>query len=506
MTLSRIAAATIACTSVLVTAFFSGGPVAAGSAASETATPPARPALVWHACDTRFRCATLRVPLEYAHPSRGSLRLAVVELESTGAHPVGDLVMNPGGPGASGVQFLEQASFPAALRSEFDLVSFDPRGVGESDPVTCEGASGVRQLLGLDPAPSTPSQIGAVVRATRGFDAACADHTPRALLADVGSAATVEDMDRLRQALGQSKLDYLGFSYGTYLGELYAERYPSHVRAMVLDGVFDPALSTQALDAQQAEGFQRDLDDFFAWCPTDSACATELPKGPKVALDDVLASLAAGRRLVGELKPRYGGTQPVTLGVAETALAGSLYSEQSWPDLAEALAEAGSGDGTLLLAIADSYEGLQPNGSFGNQLAANTAINCLDRPSPTRLSSYVRLASRLARLAPDFGASEAWGSLACAYWPVHPEGVVGPIHAPGSPPILVVGSTGDPATPYSWAQSVAHQLVHARLLTRDGPGHTAYFFSACVRSDVDRYLVTLVLPPEGAVCPTSIRP
>ncbi len=462
-----------------------------------------RPALSWRPCDRRFRCATLEVPIDYSAPSRGRLGLAVVELPSTSAHPVGDLVMNPGGPGGSGVSFLEQTPFPAGLRSEFNLVSFDPRGVGESDPVRCVGTAGIRRLIGLDPAPTTPSEVASVVAATKSFVAACAEHTPRLLLENMSSVATVEDMDRLRAALGEAKLNYLGFSYGTYLGELYAERYPTHLRAAVLDGVVDPALSTAEDDRQQGAGFETDLHDFFAWCPHDATCKGLLPGGAAAAYKTLLADLAGGRSIPAQLKPKYGGTVPLTLGVAETAIAGSLYSNQSWPDLAEGLAQALGGDGGLLAAIAYSYEGLQSNGRFQNQIAAGVATDCLDRPSPVGLSSYERLASELAKSEPDFGASEAWGSLPCAYWPVPPQGRPAPIHAPGSPDILLVGSTGDPATPYPWAVAVSHQLDHAELLTRDGPGHTAYFFSTCIDGYVDRYLVTLRMPPMHTTCPST---
>ncbi len=483
---------------------FAPQPAAASPERSPVAATPAPVlALSWRPCDKKFRCATLEVPIDYAAPSRGRLGLAVVELPSTSAHPVGDLVMNPGGPGGSGVSFLEQTPFPAGLRSEFNLVSFDPRGVGESDPVRCVDAAGIRKLIGLNPAPATPSEVGTVVAATKSFVAACAAHTPKLLLENMGSAATVEDMDRLRAALGEAKLNYLGFSYGTYLGELYAERYPTHLRAAVLDGVVDPALSTTEADRQQGAGFETDLHDFFAWCPRNSTCKSLLPGGATAAYRTLMSDLAGGRSIPAQLKPKYGGTVPLTLGVAETAIAGSLYSNRTWPDLAEGLVQALGGDGGLLAAIAYSYEGLQSNGQFQNQIAAGVATDCLDRPSPVDLSSYERLAAELAKSEPDFGASEAWGTLSCAYWPVPPQGRPAPIHAPGSPEILLVGSTGDPATPYEWAVAVSHQLDHAELLTRNGPGHTAYFFSACVDGYVLRYLVTLRMPPRHTVCPSS---
>ena len=459
--------------------------------------------LSWHACDGHFRCARLPVPLNYAQPNGTQIHLAVIELPSTSAHPVADLVMNPGGPGGSGVQFLEQTSFPKALRAKFNLVSFDPRGVGESDPVRCVNAAGLRKLIAMNPAPTTKAQVSQVVAATKAFVAACKANTSRALLQHVSTSATANDLDRLRAALGERKLTYLGFSYGTFLGELYASRFPTHVRAMVLDGVVDPALSTTTSDLQQAQGFETDLADFFAWCPTNATCHRELPQGARTAYDALFGRLVRGQDIVALLRPRFGGTQEVTIGVAEVALAGALYSKQTWPDLARALAQGLQGNGGLLAALAYSYEGLQPNGSFSNEVAANVAISCVDRPSPTKLSTYERLSDQMAKAAPDFGAAEAWGSLTCAYWPVAPQGKVGPLHAKGAPTILLVGSTGDPATPYRWAQAVAHQLDHSVLLTRRGPGHTGFFFSTCIQRYVERYLTNLSLPPAHTTCATN---
>ncbi|HUB71067.1 MAG TPA: alpha/beta hydrolase [Acidimicrobiales bacterium] len=467
------------------------------------ASPVGGAALDWHQCARTFRCGSLDVPIDYARPGAGDLALALVELPATTAHVVGDLVMNPGGPGASGVQFLEMASFPSALRMSFNLVSFDPRGVGESDPVRCTGASGIRSLIALDPAPQTAAQVAVVVKAAKAFDQSCAEHSPSALLEHVGTLDTVRDLDRIRAALGQPKLNYLGFSYGTYLGELYAQDYPSHVRAMVLDGVFDPALSSSELLEQQAVGFESDLKDFFAWCPRDKTCSQELPAGAKTEYQRLFADIAHGDLVVADLPTQYGGTQVVTLGVATTAVLGSLYSDQTWPYLAGAIAQAMGGNGDGLAVLAYAQEGMMPNGQFANLIAAGTATSCLDRSYPSGVTAYEELAQQLAKVAPDFGADAAWSDFACAYWPVPSEGRPQVIQARGSPPILVVGSTGDPATPYAWAQAVTHQLARAELLTRSGPGHTAYFNSKCIENWVGSYLVTLRLPPAGTVCPST---
>lgn len=454
----------------------------------------------------RYQCATLRVPISYSDPGAGDLSIAVVMLPASGGGNVlGDIVTNPGGPGGSGVDFLEQnaSGFPASLRSHFNLVSFDPRGVDRSDPVACVSPNRIRQLLGIDPAPTTQSQIDTEVSATKSFDEQCAAHTSHLLLENMSTVDAAIDMDQLRAALGQAKLTYIGFSYGTYLGAVYAELFPTHVRALVLDGAINPDLSNSEIDLEQAEGFEVDLHDFFAWCDTNSKCESELPGGAASDYQRLISAFENGRTLSVPLLAGYGGNRPLDYGVAVTGVLASLYSTQEWPPLAQALQQAIAGNGTDLEETALSYQGFQPNGSLENIQEANTAVNCLDHPTPTSVSDFVQLGKQFAAKAPDFGALEAWGSLACAFWPIPPTGEPEPIHAAGAPPILVVGSTRDPATPYEWAEALASQLDHGVLLTRDGDGHTAYFSSSCIRTWVDNYLTTLATPPKGTVCQSN---
>jgi pimeloyl-ACP methyl ester carboxylesterase len=461
----------------------------------------------WTTCPgySNLRCASIPVPIDYVAPSLGTLKLAVAMLPSSSAKPLGDLFTNPGGPGASGVDFLEQnaSAFPPSLRAKFDIVSWDPRGVERSDPVNCVNADETRTLIQEDPAPSTPVEIARVVQLAKQFVDDCFAHTSRLLLEHVGTATTIEDLDRLRADLGQPKLFYLGFSYGTYIGEMYAAKYPTHIGEMVLDGAVDPALSLAAGDREQALGFEGDLHAFFSWCNKDATCHNRLPDGAKVSYDALMAYLAAGNSITADFKPIYGGSQPVTLGVAELGVISSLYAKAAWPYLGLAIDRGLHHNGDLLAALAYEYEGLQQNGTFSNEEEANVAINCVDAPSPRGLAFYEHLATQLGAIAPDFGAAEAWGSLTCAYWPVPAEARPHEIHAPGTPTILVVGSTDDPATPYGWAKAVAAQLDNAELLTRTGSGHTGYFFSSCVRNYVNSYLATGKLPPKGTVCPSD---
>jgi pimeloyl-ACP methyl ester carboxylesterase len=489
---------------LVVAALSVSGATGVPAVASSVVAPSAvAPGLSWHRCDVHYLCSELSVPVDYADPTGAHLSLALAELPATSAHVIGDLVMNPGGPGASGVQFLETTTFPAALRSSFNLVGFDPRGTGQSDPVSCEDAAGIRNMIALDPDPQTPAQVATVVGTVKAFDRSCAEHTSMSLLENVGTRDTVRDLDLIRAALGQPKLDYMGFSYGTYIGELYAQMFPGHVRAMVLDGTVDPALSSSATVSGQAKGFETDLGDFFAWCPGNKSCAAELPQGAKVAYEKLFQGLAAGDRLMADLPAQYGGSQQVTLGLAETAAAGSLYSDQTWSYLASGIAQGLAGNGYLLAVLAYVFQGMMLNGQFSNLVAASYAISCVDRPYLKTVTAYEQLAARLVKADPDFGGISAWSDVACAYWPVPAQGPVAPIHAAGSPPILVIGSTGDPATPYPWAQAVARQLDHAELLTRTGPGHTGYINSTCIQGWTDRYLATLEMPPPGTSCASS---
>lgn len=484
-------------------AWASATPASAAPAPAHT-VPQATAALGWHRCDSHFLCSDVEVPLDYSRPAGARVRLALVELPSTGKHPIGDLVTNPGGPGGSGIEFIEGQGFPPALLSMFNLVSFDPRGIGQSNPVTCVGTAEMRRLAAANPDPVTPSQVATSVQESQAFDRACTQHTSRALLENVNTLDTARDLDLIRAALGQDKLDYMGFSYGTYLGELYAELFPRHIRAMVLDGVVNPALSVSTVAGQQADGFEFDLNAFFAWCPTDKSCRAELPDGAQRSYQQLMGHLTAGGRLIANLRPMYGGTQQVTVGLAATAVLGSLYAQDAWPYLAQAISQGLQGDGSSLAALAYLQDGLQTNGQFSNLAAANTAINCVDRPYPKQISFYQRLAAKLAKTDPNFGAYSAWSDLGCALWPIPAQGQPAPVKIKGAPPILLIGSTGDPATPYPWAREVAKQIPKSRLLTRDGPGHTGYLYSTCVQRWADQYLQTLQLPPRGSVCPSGI--
>lgn len=469
------------------------------SATGTSARPRAEQApLSWHGCGGGLQCASLAVPLSYAHPNGRTIRLALARLPSTSPRQrIGSLLINPGGPGASGVQFLREVvgAFAPDILDHFDIVSWDPRGVGQSDPVECESGPALDRFFSLPASPTTMAQVASVVSATKAFDEGCVKRSGLSLLRNISTEDTARDLDRIRAALGDSKLNYLGFSYGTFIGAMYAHLFPTHIRAMVLDGAVDPALTTEQEDLQQAEGFETDLNDFLSWCEDGSnGCALYQSGGVQAAFQRVLKRLQEGPVPTGHRQ------QPtLDAGLGFYGLAEGLYSTDTWSQLGDALAAILDNKGGQLLSLANDYTGRNPNGTYQNILEADTAISCLDKPVPSSLARYEADAAAWAKVAPVFGPSEAWGPLACAYWPVPPVEQAGPLSAPGAPPIVVVGTTNDPATPYAWAQALASQLSGV-LITRVGAGHTGYFFSTCVEQAANAYLIGLKVPSPGLTC------
>jgi pimeloyl-ACP methyl ester carboxylesterase len=457
------------------------------STATSTTQPPVMP-MVWSPCNGGLQCGTLVVPLDYAHPDGATIGIAVARhpAEDSAAR-IGSLVIDPGGPGVSGIDDManELGSLTPQLLDDFDIVMFDPRGVERSDPVTCGTATGSAPA---DPAPSTPTQQAATLRGLKQFAAACEKNSPT-LLPYVGSVDVARDMDRLRQALGDSQLTYMGQSYGTLLGLTYASMFPTHIRAMALDSVIDPALSFDQITQGQADGFEATLNAFFAWCAGSSDCAWHPGPDPTAALLALLSAAASSPAPAG-------GGAVAGVGQLYDAVLDSLYSQSDWPQLGATLAADASDDGAPAVARSNHYN----TGGSTNADEAATAIDCLDHPVSRDLASYGALAQSLSASAPVFGPLLAWGEAGCAVWPAPPTRTVGPVAAPGAPPILVVGTTDDPATPYAWAVSVAKELQHGVLLTHDGDDHVAYFYSACVRSDVQTYLVSGQTPAPGTVC------
>jgi len=479
---------------VLVAAVLAAG-ACSGSSGSVVLRHERTGTIEWAPCD-RVECGTLSVPLDFTRPDGPHITLALARLPARGK-PIGVLFTNPGGPGGSGVDFLRDADeqFPAEIRNSFDLVSWDPRGLGPDAPVRC--LDDLDPFFAVDHDPRTPAARAENVSAAHAFVDACRQKSGR-LLAYMSTAATVRDLDAIRGAMGEDKISYVGFSYGTLIGAVYADMFPRRVRAMVLDGVVDPARSYADTTLQQAEGFDAALRAFFADCRADSACAFARGGDPAAAYDDLAGQIAA------ESEPATVDGEHRTLGPGELdiGVASALYAgTDGYDDLAAALAQAAGGNGSRMLALADQYTGRSTGGKYSNETAAFYATSCVDSPAPRSVAAVQQLAARAVRAAPRFGASTAWLGLPCTFWPVSAEGKAAPIHAPGAPPIVLVGTTGDPATPYAWAQGLASELRSGRLLTVEATSHTSYGRGRdCVDGTVDRYLLELAVPAPGTRC------
>ena len=465
-----------------------------------SSTPPVierTGAIVWHQCGS-IECATLSVPLDRSHANGRRIQLALARRPADGKR-VGVLLANPGGPGGSGIEFLHAAGdvFSKSVREHFDIVSWDPRGVGASTSVDC--TDDLDFFYRVDRSNGDASTVRDNVTAAKRFVEACR-RSSRGLLPFLSTRASVADMDAIRAALRVRTISYLGFSYGTYLGALYADRYPTRVRAMVLDGAVDPARSSADGTIRQAVGFDRALGAFLVWCRDNSHCHFAPHGNPVTAFDDLTASLAH-ETLPAEVD---GEKRTLGLGEANIGIATALYAgsgRNGWEALGKALRDAAQGDGSGLLALTDVYTGRKTGGHYDDQTDAFYGIGCLDAPAPPTVAAVTSLAARAERAAPVFGASGVWLGLPCTFWPAKPDGRPGPIHAAGAPPILVIGTTDDPATPYESAKALSRELESGRLLTYVGEGHTAYGRGdACIDAKVDAYLIARQLPPTGTRC------
>jgi pimeloyl-ACP methyl ester carboxylesterase len=478
-------------------------PSVTSSAAAQAPTPGLRPFygqnLAWTDCGGGFQCAQLAVPLDYAKPSGEQIKISVTRLPATGER-LGSIVVNPGGPGASGVQYARSATsiLSADVRERFDVVGFDPRGVGDSAPIRCLTSARLDHFVGLDATPDTPAEVKDLEAGAREFAKGC-EAKSAALLPHVGTADAARDMDVLRAALGDKGLTYLGKSYGTYLGAVYADLFPKRVRALVLDGALDPSLTPVETNEEQGRGFERAFKAFLEDCFDDESCPFTSRD-----VDGALKEFKAFLERVDEhpLSSTLGDGREVSEAWAILGVVTPLYDRESWPVLRQALAEAFKGDGTVLLRIADLMVDRHSDGTYSNQTAANTAINCVDHPYPRTLSAYQQAAAASAKESPRFGEYIMWGSLPCAYWPVKTTAKDKPLHADGAPPIVVVGTERDPATPYEWAKALASQLKSGVLISYNGDGHTAYDTgSTCVDRLVDDYLINQTPPADGTRCP-----
>ncbi len=483
-------------------------PGVTGTATPSPTQSAAASSLHWTGCGGGAQCATLDVPLDWTHTDPAAagrtIPMALIRYRATGpaSQRLGSLLVNPGGPGASGVAFVRDdlSIIPTAIRARFDIVGFDPRGTGSSDPVDCLSGPQQDTLYALPPYPTDAAQTAAITTATKGLGAACLQHTGDELK-HLSTVDVAKDMDALRLALGEQKLTYLGYSYGTYLGATYARLFPTHIRAFVLDGAIDPTQTGTEMIAGQAGGFEGAFDAFAAWCAGNQQCAFGQAFRSAAQVESAYQALQTS---VSRTPLPGAGSRVVTSGLFLEGTLVTLYDKTSgWPALGTALQLAQQGSGAALLQLSDEFLGRNPDGSYDPEDEANAAVNCLDHTYPSAAQTPAFAAS-LARRYPIFGEAIGWSGLDCAYWPVKPAVDLAPVRAAGAPPILVVATTRDPATPYAGGVALAEQLDTGTLLTYDGDGHTAYRAtgSACVTGVVDTYLTTLQAPARstGAHC------
>lgn len=441
-------------------------------------------------------CGTLTVPLVWNDPAQGDIEIAVGRLPGTG-EDAGSLVLNPGGPGGSGVNFLESAPslFSQQVRGAYDLVGFDPRGVDRSAGIECLSDQETDQYRAETAAPGTAEAEELTEKWSSKIAEACQAHSGDVLpYLDTHSAA--RDLDVLRAALDSEKLDYFGYSYGTYLGATYADLYAERVGHFVLDGAMDPTITMDELTAGQAEGFEKATSAFVEDC-LEHADSCPLKGDVAEGKQQLQAFFAAvDENPLDSDDPE----RPLTGALARSAVLMLMYEDGLWEYGRQALSDGMNGDGKQLLAIADMSAERQNDGSYRtNSTYAISAINCLDHPGIADEQWQKQEAERLAEEFPTFGPS--LGGNGCAQWPVPPLREPAPISAEGADPVLVIGTTGDPATPHEWSVSLAEQLSSGVHLTYEGNGHTAYGRSGgCIEEQVDAYLLEDTVPEDGFTC------
>ncbi|PZQ89629.1 MAG: alpha/beta hydrolase [Leifsonia xyli] len=456
--------------------------------------------LRWTGCGNGMQCTTATAPLDWKDPGGDTIKLALIRQPATGGDAKGSLLVNPGGPGGSGVDFIRNSidfATSETLQREFDVVGFDPRGVGQSTPISCtaDPAELDDYIYGIVPGElGSDERIALTEQKNAAFGRGCQEHTG-ALLANVDTESAARDLDLLRAALGDRTLDYLGYSYGTYLGARYAELFPSKAGRLVLDGALDPSASEFEVNLAQARGFESALGAYLTDCLSRKQC----PFSGSVE--------EARTRIAGLLR----GLDERPIAAADGRMLGSstmfsaillpLYNQASWGNLDALFDEAFAGGTGIAFQLADFYNNRASDGSYtSNGTEAFISINCLDYPSDGDPATMRAEAAQLAEAAPVFGPWMAYGGTLCPQWPFRSSVERGPITAPGSPDILVVGTTNDPATPYVWAQALAAQLEKGHLVTRKGEGHTAYGESECVTRVADAFLVDGTVPASDPMC------
>ncbi|WP_431279647.1 alpha/beta hydrolase [Leifsonia poae] len=501
--LVAIAAITALTLTGCVTWFMPSKTSQTSSPVKESVAPDLKPfydqVLEWKSCSNGKQCATAKAPLDWSNPSAGEVDLALIRQTAKGTKQ-GSLLVNPGGPGGSGYDFVANSvnyATDAKLQDSFDVVGFDPRGVGRSSAVKCYDAKQMDDYLyGITPGVRGSDQwIASNAASSKEFGDACNKNTG-ALLERVDTISAARDLDLLRSILGDKKLNYLGYSYGTYLGAIYADLYPGKTGRLVLDGALDPAASNFDVTKVQAQGFESALRAYLAECLKQKNCPfTGSVENGMSTISSLLAAV--------ERSPiRNSDGRELGANTLVTAIIYPLYDATAWSYLTDMFTSVMKGDAKFAFTLADAYNNRQEDGTYGdNSTEAFMAINCLDYTYDDDPALMRQQAAELTKDAPVIGPYMAYGDIGCSNWPFKSTYERGPIAAKGSAPILVVGTTNDPATPYVWAKNLAGELENGHLLTYKGEGHTAYNKSnSCVNDSVDDFLLKGTLPPDGKTC------
>ena len=453
--------------------------------------------IVWTACDgstnTEVECGNIEVPFDYADPEQGSFVLYVKKHNAASpADRIGSMMVNPGGPGFGGSSLADDAQyyFSQDLIDRFDIIAWDPRGTGESTPaVNCVDT--FDEYFGLDSPPETPDEKQALIDASQAFNDKCAENSGT-ILPYISTQASAQDINSLRLALGEEKVSFFGFSYGSELGTTWATMFPETVRAIVVDGAVDPNASSTEEGMNQAKGFEGQLATFLKQCSEKTTCAFHNGGKAESAFDQLVLDIDTTPLEVSKDRT------PVTQGVLFTAVAQAMYSDYYWPQLSEALSEAQNGDGKGILQLYDDYYQRKDDGTYGNELEAFLAISCLDDPGASSTQDVDSHIEDFIAAAPRLGGNFAYG-YSCALWPVKQAAKVN-ITGKGAGPIVVVGTTGDPATPLDSTRKMALSLEQGILIVVDANQHTGYGANNCVVKAVDDYLINLSVPKNETTC------
>lgn len=470
------------------------------------AAPATAPA--WTDCGDGFQCTTLDVPVDWAAPTGESVGLALVRRPaSVPEERIGSLVLNYGGPGQPGVDYLRRTwtRLPQTVLDRFDVVSFDPRGTGGSRPVDCVDDAFLDLSAGMPTIPATNEELSVLRRYSKQFASGCKERSG-AYARQIGTRNVARDLEAIRTALDDAHLNYVGFSYGTVVGATYAQMFPASVGRLVLDGPPDYWISAKDYAFRQAKGFMDALGAFLDWCQ-QTGCSLAASGTPSDQLTQLIARVDHAPLPATYAVDGVTREGKLTPSLLENAVLSLLYDRRAWPLLSDALSEAvNTGTAPSLLAYADQWVGRSPDGRYDSLLEANAVIACVDRPTrkaPTTAAELTDVYDFQAQL-PPWGGSFATAS--CVGMPKPTKGdKLGDVRVAGSAPILVVGTTGDPATPYAGAEALVGRIQGSGLLTFDSTEHTAFGrgVSTCIDDAVTAYLVDGALPPPGTHCSPS---